>query len=68
MQGGLVYEKIGIPSKSTKKQSKPVWEIRLETQIKNLRKQAKMIKQKEDPTKMWEQKGKDITRKKNSAI
>ena len=30
----LVCEKIGIPSKSTKKQSKPRWEIRLETQIK----------------------------------
>ena len=31
----LVCEKIGIPSKSTKKKSKPGWEIRLETQIKN---------------------------------
>ena len=30
----LVCENIGIPSKSTKKQSKPGWEIRLETQIK----------------------------------
>ena len=44
----LVWEKIGIPSKNTKKKSKPGWEIRLETQIKNLRKQAKMIKQKKD--------------------
>ena len=34
----LVCEKIGVPSKSTKKQSKPGWEVRLETQIKNLRK------------------------------
>ena len=42
----LVCEKIGVPSKSTKKQSKQGWEIRLETQIKNLRKQAKMVKQK----------------------
>ena len=40
----LVCEKIGIPSKSTKKQSKPGWEIRRETQIKKLRKQARMIK------------------------
>ena len=40
-------EKIGIPSKSTKKQSKPRREIRLETQIKNIRKQAKMVKQKD---------------------
>ena len=42
-----VCEKIGVPSKSTKKQSKPGWEVRLETQIKNLRKQAKMVKQKD---------------------
>ena len=40
----LVCEKNGIPSKSTKEKSKPRWEFRLETQIKNLRKQAKMIK------------------------
>ena len=43
----LLCEKIGIPSKSTKKQSKPGWEVRLETQIKNLRKLAKMVKQKD---------------------
>ena len=42
----LVCEKIGIPSISTKKQSKSGWKIRLETQRKNLRKQAKMVKQK----------------------
>ena len=42
----LVCEKIGIPLKSKEKKSKPGWEIRLETQIKNLRKQAKMIKKK----------------------
>ena len=44
----LVCEKIEIPSKSTKGKSKLGWEIRLETQIKNLRKQAKMIKQRID--------------------
>ena len=33
----LVYEKLRIPSKSTKKKSKPGWEIRLKTQIKNHR-------------------------------
>ena len=43
----LVWEKIGIPSISAKKQLKPGWESRLETQIKNLRKQAKMVKQKD---------------------
>ena len=42
----LVCEKIGILSKSTMKKSQPGWEIRLETQIKNLRKKAKIIKQK----------------------
>ena len=39
----LVCEKIGIPSKSTKKQAKPGWEIWRETQIKK-RKQARMIR------------------------
>ena len=32
----LVCEEIGIPSKSTKKQSKPGWEIRLKTLGKKL--------------------------------
>ena len=36
------------PKKSLKKKSKPGWEIWLETQIKNLRKQARMIKHKKD--------------------
>ena len=40
----LVCEKIGIPSKSPKKQPKLGWEIRLETQITKQRKQARMIK------------------------
>ena len=43
----LVCEKIGVPSKSRKKHSKPGWEVQLETQIKNLWKQAKMVKQKD---------------------
>ena len=40
----LVCEKIGIPSKNTKNQSKPGWELRLKMKIKNLRKQARLIK------------------------
>ena len=44
----LVCEKIGIPSKITKEKSKPGWEFRLETQIKNLRKQLKVVKQKKN--------------------
>ena len=42
----LVCENIGIPSKNTKAKSKPGWEFRLETQIENLRKQLKVVKQK----------------------
>ena len=42
----LVCENIGIPSKNTKVKSKPGWEFRLETQIENLRKQLKVVKQK----------------------
>ena len=44
----LDCEKIGISSKSTKDKSKPGWQIRLETLIENLRKQAKMIKRRKD--------------------
>ena len=44
----LVCENIGIPSKNTKAKSKPGWEFRLETQIKNLRKQMKMVKHKKN--------------------
>ena len=51
----LVREKIGIPSKSRKKHSKPGWHTRLETQIKKLRKQAWMIKKKE---RHWNKRGK----------
>ena len=41
--------KLGSPQKAQGKKSKPGWEIWLETQIKkNLRKQAKMMKQRED--------------------
>ena len=43
----LVCEKIGFPSKSTKEKSKPGWEFRLETQIKNLQKTGKNDKSKE---------------------
>ena len=43
-----IVRKLGSPQKARKKKSKPGWEFRLETQIKNLRKQTKMIKQKKD--------------------
>ena len=44
----LVCEKTGIPSKITKEKSKPGLEFRLKTQIKNIRKQLKGIKQKKN--------------------
>ena len=44
----LVCEKTGIPKKALRKISNPGWEFQLETQIKNLRKQARMIKQKRE--------------------
>ena len=59
----LVCEKIGIPSESTKKKSKPGWEIRLERQIKNLQKQAKIIKQKKDAGICWNRKEKPTREK-----
>ena len=58
----LACEKIGIPSKNTKEKSKPGWEFQLEIQIKNLRKQLKVIKQEKRWNK-WEQKRKDNTGK-----
>ena len=43
----LVFEKIGIPSKSTKEKSKPEWEFKLESQIKNSMKKGQNSKTKE---------------------
>ena len=37
----LVCEQIGVPLKNRNCKSKPEWEIQLETQIRNLRKQEK---------------------------
>ncbi len=42
----LVCEKVGLPLKNKNQWVKSGWEIRLETQIRNLRQQAKMIRQK----------------------
>ena len=33
----LVCEKVGVPVKNTRRNSKPRWKIRLETQLRNLR-------------------------------
>ena len=59
----LVCENIWIPSKSSKEKSKPGWEFRLETQIKNLRKQVKMIKQNKDAGVIWNRKEKTTQEK-----
>ena len=53
----LVCEKIGIPTKSTKKQSKPGWEIRLETQIKITAKTSQNDKKKK---RRWNKREKGI--------
>ena len=54
----LVCEKIGVPLKNTNKKLKPGWEIRLETQIKTLRKLTKMIKQRKNAETCWGKKKK----------
>ena len=40
----LVSEKIGVPMKTTDRKLKPEWELRLESQIKRLRKQSRILK------------------------
>ena len=40
----LVWEKIGVLLKTTDRKSKPVWELRLESQIKRLRQQTIILK------------------------
>ena len=49
----LVCENIGIPSKSTKKQQKPGWEIKLESQIKKTTKTSP-----NDQERRWNKRGK----------
>ena len=58
-----VSDKIGIPpQKDMNRNSKPGWNIRLETQIKNLRKQAKRIKERKNVGTGWDEK-KNATQK-----
>ena len=40
----LVCEKVGLPMKNKNKMTKPRWEIKLKTQIRNLRQRTKMIR------------------------
>ena len=53
----LICEKIGIPHKTTNRYSKPGWDIRQETQIRNLRRPGKIIKQGENAG-TWDKKKK----------
>ena len=53
--GKLVSDKIGVPLKNTNWHSKPGYEIRLETQIRNLQ-QAKMIRKRENAGTSWNEK------------
>ena len=49
----LVGDKIGVPLNNANRNTKPGWEIRLETQIRNIR-QAKMIRQRQKAGICWE--------------
>ena len=62
----LVCEKIGIPSKKHEEKIKTGWEIRQETQIKNLRKLTKMIKQRKDARTCRDKKEKATQEKNNN--
>ena len=53
----LVCDKIGVLSKNMNRNSDPEWEIWLETQIRNLRPQAKTISQRKN-AKIWDEKKK----------
>ena len=54
----LVCTKIGVPRKNTDGNSKLGWKIRLETQIRNLRQQVKMLKQTKKAKICWDEKEK----------
>ena len=62
-RGKLVYEKIRVPLKSTHRKPKPGREIWLETQIRKLWKQAKMIKQRKNAGTWWNKKEKETQEK-----
>ena len=53
----LVCENVGFLLKNTKRKSKPRGKIRLETQLRNLRQQVKMLRQKEN-MRSWDKKRK----------
>ena len=54
----LVFLRICASLKNTNRYSKPEWETRLETQIRNLWQQAKMIRQRKNAGIWWDEKRK----------
>ena len=58
----LVWEKIGVPIKSTNRKSKPGWEIQLEKQIKN----TKTDRNEQAKENRWNVEQKSNTRKNNN--
>ena len=66
--GKLVCDKIGVPLKNMNRNSKPGWEIRPETWMRNLRQQAKLIRQRNNAGICWDEKKKsNITSKTNNS-
>ena len=57
---------ISVPLKNTIRYSKPEWEISLEAQIRNLRPQAKMLRQRENATIIWDEEENTTTNKTNN--
>ena len=51
-------EKIGVLRKNTNRNSKLGWEIRLETQIRNLKQQTKMLRLRRNAGIYWDDKSK----------
>ena len=58
----VVRENLGNPIKTRKQNSNPGWEIRIETQIRNLRQEASIIKQKKNSGTGWDEKRKSPIR------
>ena len=52
----LDCEKIGVPKKNLKRNSKTGWEIELEMQIRNQRQRTKMIRQRKNAGTCWDKK------------
>ena len=54
----LVCGKTGVPLKNMNRNSKPGWEMKLETQMRNVRQQVKRIRQRKNIGICWDEKRK----------